>query len=148
MLWGQVDMLSSVLEIYEEDKMGLSASEYAQQTNRKIATLKKLVVLSKKIESQADRDLELYNINEALAEHYFHRGAYKEASVYYSSCISNYTNLLSSEYANDDDIRKAGQKAYYWMGYTAYKQGDTTIANHYFNKAKNILNDNLIQSYE
>lgn len=77
-----------------------------------------------------------------------HRGAYKEASVYYSSCISNYTNLLSSEYANDDDIRKAGQKAYYWMGYTAYKQGDTTIANHYFNKAKNILNDNLIQPYE
>lgn len=148
LLWGQVDMLSSVLEIYEEDKMGLSASEYAQQTNRKIATLKKLVVLSKKIESQADRDLELYNINEALAEHYFHRGAYKEASVYYSSCISNYTNLLSSEYANDDDIRKAGQKAYYWMGYTAYKQGDTTIANHYFNKAKNILNDNLIQPYE
>lgn len=48
LLWGQVDMLSSVLEIYEEDKMGLSASEYAQQTNRKIATLKKLVVLSKK----------------------------------------------------------------------------------------------------
>ena len=41
LLWGQVDMLSSVLEIYEEDKMGLSASEYAQQTNRKIATLKK-----------------------------------------------------------------------------------------------------------
>lgn len=92
--------------------------------------------------------MELYNINEALAEHYFHKGAYKEASVYYSSCISNYTNLLSSEYAYDDDIRKAGQKAYYWMGYTAYKQGDTTIANHYFNKARNILNDNLIQPYK
>lgn len=62
--------------------------------------------------------------------------------------VSNYNDLLSSEYANDEDIRKSGQKAYYWMGYTAYKLGDTTIAQNYFNKSKNILNDELIQPYK
>ena len=148
LLWGQVDMLSDILEIYKTNKVGLSASEYTQQFNRKVSALKKLAVLSKRINNKADRDLELYNINEALGEHYFNSGNYKEASIYYSMCVSNYNDLLSSEYANDEDIRKSGQKAYYWMGYTAYKLGDTTIAQNYFNKSKNILNDELIQPYK
>ena len=53
-----------------------------------------------------------------------------------------------SEISKNAEITQTEEQAYYWMGYTAYKQGDTIIANHYFNKAKNILNDNLIQPYE
>ena len=148
LLWNQVDILSDILKIYEKHQMGLSASEYTQQSDRKILTLKKLAILCKKINNKADRDLELYNINEALAKDYFNKGNYKEASIYYSSCTSNYTDLLTSEYAHDDDIRKAGQKAYYWMGYTMYKLGDNTLALIYFNKAKSILNDSLILPYK
>lgn len=110
--------------------------------------MKKLAILCRKLDSKADRDSELYNINEALVEHYFNKGNFKESSIYYSMCISIYNELLLSEYANDSDTRKAGQKAYYWMGYTAYKLGDTTIANNYFNKAKTILNDALIEPYQ
>lgn len=148
LLWGQVDILSDILKTYEENKMGLSPSEYAQQSNRKVLTLQKLAILCKKITYKADRDSELYNVNEALAQHYFSKGNFKDAATYYSMCISNYNELLLSEYANDSDTRKAGQKAYYWMGYTAYKQGDTILANKYFNKAKSILNDSLIQPYQ
>ena len=148
LLWGQVDMLSDILKTYEENKMGLSPSEYTQQSNRKVLALQKLAILCKKITYKEDRDSELYNVNEALAQHYFSKANFKEASTYYSMCISNYNELLLSEYANDPDIQKAGQKAYYWMGYAAYKQGDTTLANNYFNKAKSILNDSLIQPYQ
>lgn len=74
LLWGQVDMLSDILEIYKTNKVGLSASEYTQQSNRKVSALKKLAVLSKRINNKADRDLELYNINEALGEHYLNSG--------------------------------------------------------------------------
>lgn len=35
LLWGQVDILSDILGMYEDNRIGLSATEYTLQTNRK-----------------------------------------------------------------------------------------------------------------
>ncbi|WP_418714453.1 hypothetical protein, partial [Alistipes putredinis] len=91
---------------------------------------------------------ELYDVNKALGEHYFQHMNYKEASIYYSMCVSAYKNTLTGRYANDDDTQRMGQQSYYWMGYTAYKLGDKTIALNYYQKAKNILDNTEIKPYE
>ena len=148
MLWKQVDILSDILNVYEQDQIGISSSEYNVLLTRKISSLKKLGIICIKITDDADRYLELYDVNKALGEHYFQHMNYKEASIYYSMCVSAYKNTLTGRYANDDDTQRMGQQSYYWMGYTAYKLGDKTIALNYYQKAKNILDNTEIKPYE
>lgn len=147
LLWKQIDLLSEILNIYEEFGWGLSKSEYDIQSKRKVTTLELILQTSNKISDIIDRDIEKYNVAEALGIFYFNQKNYKKAQSNYSLCVSKYNDLLKNGWENFES-KKAGQRAYYWLGYAHYKLGETSIAQNYFNKAKSILNDALIQSYK
>ena len=147
MLWTKVDLLSGILEMYETSAKGLSKSQYDIQSKRKVTALELISHVSNEISDKIDRILEQYDVEEALGEFYFNSKNYKEAQRCYSTCVSKYNDLLTNGW-KDTKSKKMGQKAYYWLGYSHYKLGETAIAKNYFDKAKTILNDDLIQGYK
>lgn len=147
LLWGQVDILSDVLKIYEDHKWGLNAIEYEKQFQRKVTSLNNILAISNRIDNEHDNLQVKFDVNYNLGKHYFKCAAYEKASLSYSICIETYQKLIKGN-MDDDEFIKFGQEVYYYMGYTAYKLGDNLNAQNYFNKAKNILNDDLIQPYK
>lgn len=147
LMWFQVDILSDILDIYEDHKWGLKSFEYEQQSQRKVTLLNDILTISNRIDNQQTNLQEKFDVNYNLGEHYFKRKEYEQASSAFSQCIIAYQELRKRN-SNDNELIKFGQKAYYWKGYCLYKLGNTTLANSYLNKAKNILNNSLIQPYK
>ena len=154
LLWAKVDLLSVLLEAYLKFGWESSKQEYITQSNRMVSTLENMERLASQIKEKSDWNLQMFNIKEALGEHYFQQKNYQKAKSYYSFCISINNEIFSdkkqyiSEYLTESKLLKAGQRVCYWMGYSVYKLGDTASAQSYYNKAKNILNDELIQPYK
>lgn len=147
LLWMQTDVLSDALDVYCKNRVGLSEAEYGVQFRRMVAALNRILTISKRIDDKQTHLQVAFDVKRELGEQYFKCKKYQDAFDNYKSCITSYqeyTNL----YGADADIRKLGQEAYYYCGYSAYKLGNTAVANHYFNKAKEILNDSLIQPYK
>lgn len=147
LMWFQVDILSDILDIYEDHKWGLKPFEYEQLFQRKVTLLDDILTISNRIDDKHTNLQEKFDVGYDLGEHYFKRKEYKQASSAFSQCIIAYQELIKRN-SNDNELIKFGQKAYYWKGYCIYKLGDTPLANSYLNKAKNILNDSLIQPYK
>lgn len=150
LLWMQVDILSDALDVYNKNKVGLTVSEYETQFRRMVAALNHILSISNQIDDiQANLQVQ-FDVKRELGNQYFKHNKYQMAFDNYKSCIKIYQKYMDSydTYDTDEDICKLGQEAYYYLGYSAYKLGDTATANYYLNKAKSILNDELIQPYK
>lgn len=142
LLWGQTDILSDALGVYRKNRVGLSEAEYGVQFRRMVAVLNRILTISNRIDDKQTNLQEAFDVKRELGDQYFKCEKYQDAFDNYKSCIASYQEYIN-QYGADADIRKLGQKAYYDCGYSAYKLGNTAVANNYFNKAKEIFNDNL-----
>lgn len=147
LLWMQTYALSDALDVYYKNRVGLSEAECGVQFRRMVAVLNRILTISNRIDDKQTNLQVAFDVKRELGEQYFKCKKYQDAFDNYKSCITSYQEYIN-QYGTDADIRKLGQEVYYYCGYSAYKLGNTAIANNYFNKAKNILNDNLIQPYK
>lgn len=146
LMWAKVDLLPNIL--YDSDGTNMSQRDYNQFSSMKIQTLESMLRLSNSIHDPTDQAIVSYDIYYELAEVYFELEKYAEARRYYSMCISKFNTVRTIPNIQDQiDIDVMGQKAYYKMGYVAYKLNDRSLAGDYYNKAKTLLNDDFIQPY-
>lgn len=147
--WGKVDLISELLEIYEEHNWGLTQSEYITLLSKKVSTLELMRNATTLSSEEAGKSIESLNIEEALGEHYFKQKNYEKAKSHYSACINLYATIASSyNQIDENNMQQVGQRIYYWMGYSVYKLGQASSAQYYYNRAKDFLNDDLIQQYK
>lgn len=146
-LWMKVDILSDALDVYCKNKVGLSESEYDIQFQRMVTALNNIINISNQIDDRHDNLQVIFDAKRELGDQYFKHNNYKEAYDNYMSCINAYQEYANS-YTPDTEVRNLGREAYYYLGYSAYKLGDKTTADNYFNKAKSILGTNSLQPYK
>ncbi|WP_294598662.1 hypothetical protein [uncultured Rikenella sp.] len=148
-MWGKVDLLSNILDLYDPTGISISKTEYNQFSSTKIQTLESMLRLSNGISDPIDQAITLYDIFYELGESHFESEKYTEAQLCYSACISKFNAVCTiPNIQNEVDIDVMGQKAYYKMGYVAYKLNDELVAKEYYNKAKALLDDDFIQPYK
>lgn len=142
--------LNSINNIDEKlDLMWMKVDLLPSTHPTKIQTLESMLKLSDSIHDPTDQAIVSYDICYELAEVYLELGKYAEARRYYSMCISKFNTVRTIPNIQDQiDIDVMGQKAYYKMGYVAYKLNDRSLAGDYYNKAKALLNDDFIQPYQ
>lgn len=144
LLWGKVDMLDAVIGDYDRIlKNEISQTEKEIQVNRRIATLKQMLSLSEK-----DNTAITYIGNE-LGHVYFKQEKYKEAQTYYSMSVSSYDKITSNEmdqYNSEQrkSLTSTARESNYYLGYTYYKLGQTAQAQIYYDKAKSIKGDEIL----